>query len=76
MKAYRARCAVLVYLVLAASNIAFGTHAALAASAVHIPGKHMIRSGAAVRHVDRTPALRAAQPAKDAHDPFADLLLG
>jgi hypothetical protein len=75
MIAEKSRRAILVYAMLVVRTIALSTPAPLAASAVHVPGNHMVRSGVQVRQVDWTPA-RAAQVHKHVHDPFASMLLG
>lgn len=76
MVAEKSRRAILVYAMLVVRTIALGTPAPLAASAVHVPGNHMVRSGVQVRQVDCTPPSRAAQVHKHVHDPFASMLLG
>jgi hypothetical protein len=76
MMAHKSRRAILVYAMLAVRTIALGTPTALAANAVHVPSKYMLRSGAQIRQVDCTSAPRAAQLPEHAHDPFASMLLG
>jgi hypothetical protein len=75
MMADKSRRAILAYATLAVRTIALGTPTALAANAVDVSSKYLVRSSAPVRHVDCTSASRAAQPAKNAPDPFASMLL-
>jgi hypothetical protein len=75
MMADKSRRAILAYATLAVRTIALGTPTALAANAVDVSSKYLVRSSAPVRHVDCNSASRAAQPAKNAPDPFASMLL-
>ena len=76
MMADKSRRDILVYATLAVRAMALGTPTALAANAVDVPSKYMVRSGARVRQLDCTSAPRADQPPKEVHDPFASMLLG
>jgi len=73
MMADKSRGDISVYATLAVRAMALGTPTALAANAVDVPSKYMVRSGARVRQVDRISAPRADQPPKDVHDPFASM---
>jgi hypothetical protein len=76
MIAEKSRRAVLVYAMLVVRTIALSTPAPLAASALHVPGNLMVRSGVQLRQVDCTSPPRASQVHKHVHDPFASMLLG
>jgi hypothetical protein len=59
-----------------ARTVVLGTLAALVVNAVHLPSKHVVRSGAQTQQVNCASVPRAAQPSKKGQDPFASMLLG
>jgi hypothetical protein len=60
-----------IYAILAASAISLGVRAARETNTMHVPSRHMVRSGPQVSQVPSTP--QAVD--KHTYDPFADLLL-
>jgi hypothetical protein len=66
----------LAYAMSAMMAVTLGAPTALAANAVHIPGKYMVRSAARVRQMDCNSVPPSVHPGKELHDPFASMWLG